>query len=265
MMKNDNLKNMDFDWEIPVDSVPLPSKGKIYSKDSWFSNKEFIDIKAMTATEEDILMSSAFIKKGTVIEELIKSCVMEKNIDIDDLIAGDRNAILVAIRITGYGKDYNTNITCGNCQGVNENYSFDLSELPIKRLTIEPCEEGKNIFEYILPVSKKKVKFRLLSGRDEKEMQDENLKKVKLFGENYIGNITANLEKMIVDIDGVTHRGKIANFISMMPAFDSRSLRKYISDSQPGIDTKVDFCCQHCGNKKKIDMPINTDFFWPSI
>ena len=140
-----NQAQQDLGFDIPVETVPLPSQGKIYSEDNWFYNKETIDIKSMTANEEDILASQAYIKKGTVIEELIKSCVMNRDANVDDLVIGDRNAVSIAIRITGYGSDYTVVSQCANCSASND-VIVDLSELEIKRLTIEPVSENETKF-----------------------------------------------------------------------------------------------------------------------
>ena len=130
-----NVLRDDFGMEIPVESVPLPSEGKIYPADSAAYSRETVEIRAMTAKEEDILTSRALIKKGTVISELIKSCVVDKTIDIDSLILGDRNAIMTAVRVTGYGAEYRVEVVCPSCSE-KSSQDFNLGELPIKRLKI---------------------------------------------------------------------------------------------------------------------------------
>ena len=166
--------NQSIDWQIPIESAPLPSKGLIYDKDSFFYMKETIDIKSMTAREEDIIMSSAYQRRGVVMEELIKSCIGKVGVDPMELIAGDKNALLISIRITGYGSSYDTKITCPNC-GAKREKRFDLSNLGINRLGAEPVEAGKNAFLYSLPVTKKKVMFKLLNGYEEEAKNKEIL------------------------------------------------------------------------------------------
>ena len=134
-MPTSNVMKDEFNWEVPVESVPLPSKGIIYSPDSLLYNTETLQIKAMTAKEEDILTSQAYIKEGVMIEKLISSCLIDKSINVNDLIAGDRNALMVSIRITGYGSDYNVSHTCTSCDHVNK-ITANLSELKIKRFRI---------------------------------------------------------------------------------------------------------------------------------
>ena len=257
-----NLKSESFNWEVPVETVPLPSKGLIYSTDSWFHMKETVDIKSMTANEEDILASQAYVKKGIVIDELIKSCVMDKSINIGDLLVGDKNALAIAIRITGYGSKYDCNVYCVHCQHKN-NKVFDLSSLPIKSLGATPVESGQNKFEYILPVSKKSVIFKIMTGNDIEELEKNVANKRQMLGELSIGTITSNLQNQIVSIDGITDKGKINEFVNIMPAFDSRSLRSYMVKVQPGIDMNVEFDCDNCNAKNKASLPINANFFWP--
>lgn len=258
-----NVMKDDFGLEVPVEAVPLPSEGKIYSADSSSHNRETIEIRAMTAKEEDILTSRALIKKGTVISALLKSCIVDKSINVDTLISGDRNALMTAIRITGYGADYEVEVTCPECDAKNKT-SFDLSELPINRLTIEPIEPGANLFEYELPVSKKKVVFKFLTGKDELNMSIEadRRKKKKLQGD--IDNmVTARLKNSIISIDGIDDRNKIATFIKNMPARDSRSLRKHMDDHEPGIEMKGWLECDSCYEQSEVNLPIGVNFFWP--
>jgi len=261
-IKKMHMKSEGIDWEVPVETVPLPSYGKIYSKESWFYNKETVDIKAMTALEEDILTSQAYLKKGTVIDELIKSCIMSRDADPNDLTAGDKNALAISIRITGYGSDYAAIVNCPKCGHINEK-TFDLTSLEINRLGAEPVEQGKNIFEYILPISKKKVLFKIMTGHDEQEKQKEQESKIKVLGEYSVGMVTSNLEHMIVSIDGVTDKSKINSFIKVMPAFDSKKLRTHMANIQPGIDMAVQLDCDGCEKKSDVQLPVNTEFFWP--
>ena len=241
-----NVMKDDFNMEVPVESVPLPSEGKVYPADTSSHNRTHIDIKAMTAKEEDILTSRALIKKGTVISELIKSCVVDKSINVNKLISGDRNALMTAIRITGYGADYEAEVDCPECDERSKQ-EFNLSELPIRRLEIEPVAEGENAFEFELPVSKKKVVFRFLTGQDEQDMSiaSERRRKKKIGGD-YDNVVTSRLHQSVMSVDGITDKNKIAQFIRNMPARDSRMLRKYMDDNEPGVDMKLWMNCPHC-------------------
>jgi hypothetical protein len=261
VMKNNIMKD-DFGWEVPVESVPLPSKGVIYSPNSILHGKETLQIKAMTAQEEDILMSPALAKDGSTIIHLIKSCLIDKSIDVNELIAGDRNALMISIRVTGYGTHYPININCENCSKLNE-VDVDLSTLEIKRLNISPIEIGKNEFSFDLPVMKKQVIFKYLNANDDKNRQA----KVDFIEKHSQGlrtnNVTSFLEESIVSIDGIKDKNKIVHFVKNMPAFDSKSLRKYINENAPGINMKQECTCSYCGHKNEFNLPINSNFFWP--
>ena len=210
-MPTSNVMKDEFGWEVPVESVPLPSKGVIYSPDSLLYNTETLQIKAMTAKEEDILTSQALIKDNLVVEKLIQSCLIEKSIDVNELTIGDRNALMVSIRITGYGSDYNVTHNCENCSS-NNKVNVDLSQLSIKRLTEQPVEPGKNLFTYQLPVTKKNVCFKFLNGHDQKEIAIIE-KRLKNAGISYDNSVTNYLENTIVSVDGITDKNKIKHFI----------------------------------------------------
>lgn len=252
----------DFGLDIPVETVPLPSNGVVYPVDNSLHGRETVDIKAMTAREEDILTSKSYLKKGTVITELLKSCFIDKNIDPRDLLAGDRNALMVAVRVTGYGSDYDAEIECSECS-TKAPHSFNLGELPIKRLEINPVALGMNLFEFTLPYTKKVVKFKFLTGKDEEEILATSEKQKKL-GLSTEATVTTSLLYSIVSIDGIEDRAKISSFVKMMPARDSLSLRNYIKDNEPGIIMKQETSCPSCGHVEEVNMPLGVTFLWPS-
>lgn len=255
------LKN-DFGFEIPAEVVPLPSRGLVYPVSSSLHGKDVIEIKAMTAKEEDILTSRALLKKGTVITELIRSCLIDRSINPLDLLSGDRNALMVAIRITGYGHTYDAELECSSCSEKFK-WEFNLAELPIKQLEIEPTRQGANEFEFTLPGIKKVVKFKFLTGADEEEIARyaERTKKHNLGGES---NVTTNLLFSITEVEGVTDRAKLANFVKSIPARDSMMLRSYIRESEPGIVMKQEATCGSCGYTEEVNMPLGASFLWPS-
>ncbi len=259
-IKKSNVMLDDFGIDIPVESVPLPSRGVIYSNES-LRDTETLDIKPMTAKEEDILTSRAYIKNGTVISKLISSCLSDKSINPDDLISGDRNALLIALRITGYGADYTLEIGCPACGKTNTS-TFDLSSLPIKRLQIDPVETGENMFEVQLPVTKKNVRVKFLNGHDEKEMMIINERKKKN-GFNVESAVTDRLARSIISIEGITDKNKINLFVQHMPARDSLALRRFLDEYEPGVDMKSHMTCTHCHEESEVDLPIGASFFWP--
>ena len=255
----------EFGWEVPVEIVPIPSEGKVYSQDSPLFHVKTLQIKAMTAREEDILSSAALLKEGTVITHLISSCLVNKSIDVDDMLIGDRNALMVSIRITGYGSNYSAVATCPEC-GVKSSNDFNLSELEIKPLEIEPSSAGENLFSYTLPVTKKEVNFRFTTGKDEHERSIiVDRKRKSMPGMKIDDNITSRLTQLIFSIDGITDKNKITQFVRKMPALDSKSLRKYINDHEPGIDMSSWIRCENCSESSKISLPMGSNFFWPSL
>lgn len=257
-----NVLRDDFGFEVPVEAVPLPSMGLIYPSGTPLYRSETVDIRSMTAKEEDILTSRALIKKGTVISHLLKSCVVDKNIDVESMISGDRNALMIALRITGYGAEYNVEVSCPECSERNKQ-DFSLADLPIKRLEVEPVVDGANLFEYILPVSKKRVLFRFLTGADETEMSQEADRRKKKLGVESDSSVTMRLQTAIVEVDGIKDKNKIAQFVRSMPAGDSRALRKYMDDAEPGVEMKSFMTCSSCGESSEVRLPLGASFFWP--
>jgi hypothetical protein len=252
----------EFGLDIPLELVPLPSSGKVYPAGSSLHNMDAVEIRPMTAREEDILTSRALLKKGTVVTELIRSCLVDRSINPNELLGGDRNALMVAIRITGYGPEYKAEVECGECS-TKSPHDFNLAELPIRRLELEPVVPGANVFQFQLPYSKKLVKFRFLTGRDEEEISATNEKQKKL-GLSTESSVTTNLSYAIVSVDGVEDRAKIVNFIKHMPARDSLALRNYIRDNEPGVLMKQDTTCPACGHVAEVNMPLGVSFLWPS-
>lgn len=252
----------DFGLEVAQEIVPLPSNGKVYPQESSLYGADIVEIRAMTAREEDILTSRVLLKKGTVISELIKSCMVDKSINTLDLLSGDRNALMVAIRITGYGQEYPVEIECTECN-TKAAHEFNLGLLPIKRLELEPALPGHNLFEFKLPYSGKAVIFKFLTGRDEEDMSALADKQKKL-GIPADTSVTTGLLYSIVSIDGIEDRTKISSFVKMMPARDSLALRTYMRENEPGIIMKQETTCPACGHVEEVNMPLGVTFLWPS-
>lgn len=262
-MQQRNVMLDDFNWEVPHETVPIPSEGRVYPSGSPLYKKKTIDIRSMTANEEDILTSRALIKKGTVITRLLSACVTDKGIDVNSMLSGDRNALMVAIRITGYGSEYKAEVTCPSCSDKSRQ-EFNLSDLPIKRLSISPVKPGENRFKFVLPVTKKTVNFRFLTGKDESEMAIENQRMQEIFPDRESdGLVTSRLANCIVSIDEIDDKNKISHFVKNMPALDSRKLRTYMDDSEPGIEMRSIMSCPSCGARSEVELPLGAGFFWP--
>ena len=252
------------DFVSPTDFVELPSKGIFYPEGHPLHNKEVIEIKYMTAKEEDILTSETLLKKGLAIERFLESIVLDKSIKVNELLIGDRNAILIAARISGYGDSYDTKYACPAC-GTQNDFSFDISKPQIHHpdpdglKTIEKNERGNFVFK--LPVTEFKVECRLLTGKDENYLVEmtKNKKKQRLQD----SAITDQFKMMILSINNVTDKTMINQFIDVMPAADARSLRLAYASCTPNVKIKDDFSCISCGHMQELEVPFGADFFWP--
>ncbi len=253
----------DFNIVVPAEVVTLPSKGVLYPPNSNLHGRLQLDIKAMTTREEDILTSTALIKKGTVITELIKSCVVDKSVDIDQLISGDRNALMIGIRCTGYGPTYKPEMKCPAC-GTKQVKEFDLSQLPIKELEEEPIRPGVNEFGFTLPITKAVVTFKLLTGKDEEELLVAQERKKKVMSSVVDSLVSDQIKAALVSVNNVTDRNKLAFFVDNMPGRDSLALRDKMKSVQPGIDMTQLFECENCEHSEEVQIPIGIEFFWPS-
>jgi RNase P subunit RPR2 len=261
----DDLKDITVEEKsffLPI-QVSLPSKGKLYDEKSSLHKVEYLELRGMTAREEDILTSRAYIRSGTALDKVLKSCITDRNIDLDDLLIGDKNTLLVALRIESYGTDYRINITCPDCNEKQE-YTFSLSEAELKILSAESLEEYKNLFEMQLPKSKAVVKFKLLTSRDDREiteLREALKKKAGIVEENLI---TSRMFKQIISVNGNEDRNYISKFVQTLPILDSKAFREYVRSIEPDVSLKCSFTCSSCGFKDKIDVPITLEFFWPT-
>jgi len=250
--------------EIPIEAISLPSKGLLYPHEHPLANAETVEIRCMTARDEDILTSRALIKNGTVLSRLMKGCLINKLVDPDSLITGDRNALLISLRVTGYGADYNVEIECTDC-GEKFEHEFDLSKLEIKRLGAMPLEPNTNLFAFQLPMSKKMIHFKLLNGKDEMEMAQESARKKKALKSQIDSTMTSKLHRAIVSVEGETDRGKIFQIINAMRAGDARALRQYMTEVEPDVNMEQQIICSQCGEVIEVDIPLAVSFFYPDL
>jgi hypothetical protein len=257
------LQPGDEGYVPPTDAVPLPSEGKIYPPEMSLHLEDSVLIRSMTATDEDIITSRGLLKEGKAITALLRSCLVDKSIDPDDMVAGDRNAICTAIRITGYGRRYQPQIECPRCEKVGEG-DFDLALMEVKRLGADPISPGANAFRYVLPVTKKEVVFKILTGKDENELSEtiENAKKLSDIGLER--GVTLRLFHAILSVGGVDDRIRIERFVRHMPALDSRALRAYVDKISPGVEMRQRYKCEDCKAETEVEVPMTTEFFWPT-
>lgn len=254
--------DQSFSWTNPTEFVDLPSEGLRYPQGHPLYNQTSVEIRHMTAKEEDILTSESLIRKGIVLDRLIDSVLVNKSIKAESLLIGDKNAILIAARVTGYGEDYDASVDCPNCGETNK-ASYDI---PSIIQTVEPSEDvnwvGHDTFKVSLPRTKVEVTCRLLTGRDE-ESRRQRQKNEKRAGVASSGGLTSQIEMIITSINGSEDRGMIRSFVQNMPALDARHLRKVYASAVPNIELKADFTCVACEHNTEMEVPITAGFFWP--
>jgi len=239
-------------FKMPTETVELPSKGLLYPEDSELA-KGTIEIKYMTAREEDILTNQAYIKNGTVLDKLMKSLIVSK-INYDELLIGDKNAIMIASRILGYGSDYSFSYN-------NEEYTVDLSLIENKPLKEELFTNRTNEFSFTLPKSKNNITFKLLSHKDEQDINRE-LEGLKKINKDSDPSLSTRLKYMITSVEGLRDKKDIREFVdNALLAQDSRALREYIKEIQPDVD--LTFFPNDTTNR--VSIPIGVSFFWPDI
>ena len=241
--------------KFPSEIVDLPSKGKCYSKDSPLRDGK-IEIKYMTTKEEDILTSQNLVKKGIVLDVLLNSLILTEGIDVDDLVIGDKNAVMIASRILAYGPEYVTEIQDPET-GEQQTHTFNLTECPFKELPKDVKYEG-NLFEFKLPASKSIVKYKLINGRDEKLIAQE-LKSMEKTGTS--ADMSTRLKYSIEQIDDVKDKNKIFQAVQNMLSRDSLALRTEMSRISPDIIMKQDV--EIGGKTVDVDIPLTVGFFWP--
>ena len=251
------------DFSSPTELVDLPSKGRFYPEGHPLHNAETIEIKYMTAKDEDILTSPSLLKKGIAIDRFLQNVILDKRIRVSSLLSGDKNAILVSSRINGFGAEYTTKVTCPGCTTVSEN-KFDLAEVmayhgdSFESHDIVPTDHGTFIVK--LPRTKFEVEVRLLTSKDENELAAK-MKANKKRG-HYETNLTDQLRKIIISVNGVDDLQTLSNVVNNLPAFDSRYLRAAYLKVVPGLDMTQHFACPSCGFEKEVDIPLTVDFFW---
>ena len=240
------------EFKLPTETVELPSKGLLYPEDSELA-KGTIEIKYMTAKEEDILTNQSYIKNGTVLDKLLKSLIVSK-INFDDLLIGDKNAIMIAARILGYGSEYSFEYS-------GEEHTVDLSQVENKPLNEELYSSRTNEFTFVLPKSKNTITFKLLTHKDEQDINRE-LEGLKKINKDASPELSTRLKYIIISVEGNRDRKDIRNFVdNYLLAQDSRALREYIKEIQPDVD--LTFFPGDSNTRTSI--PIGISFFWPDL
>ena len=238
--------------KFPTETIDLPSKGLIYPKDNPLSSGK-VEMKYMTAKEEDILTNQSYIESGTVLDKLLQSLIVS-DVNYNDIITGDKNALLIAARVLGYGKDY-------KFEYKGEEVEVDLSIIDNKEFDESSIIKGENKFLYTLPNSKTEVAYKILTSGDEKKIAAE-VKGLKKINKKANPELSTRLKYMIVAVDGEEEKKTIREFVdNYLLAMDSRALRNHIADTQPDVNLTVPV--ELSSGEEDITIPINLNFFWP--
>jgi len=240
------------EFKLPTETIELPSKGLLYPEDSELA-KGVIEMKYMTAKEEDILTNQSYIQNGTVLDKLMKSLIVSK-INYDDLLIGDKNAIMVASRILGYGNEYTFNYG-------GEEHTVDLTAFDNKPLDEKLFVSRTNEFEFTLPKSGNNITFKFLTHKDEQDINRE-LEGLKKINKDASPELSTRLKHMILSVNGERDRKVVREFVDgFLLAQDSRALREYVREIQPDVD--LTFFPN--GSDTRVSLPIGLKFFWPDL
>ena len=243
---------MEQTQKFPTEVVDLPSKGKLYPPDSPLASGT-IEMKYMTAKEEDILTNQNYIEKGIVIDKLLQALIVDKTIDYSQILVGDKNALLIAARILGYGKDYEFDYA-------GEKESVDLSLINNKKLHKDIEKATENSFNFTLPAAGKVITFKLLSHGDEKAI-DSEVKGLRKINKESSAELSTRLKHMIIAVNGDAERKNVRAFVdNEFLARDSRAFRNFLKDFQPDVDMKF---YPENGPEGGVDIPIGVNFLWP--
>jgi len=247
--------------DFPTEVISLPSEGKCYPEKSPLSSGQ-VEIKYMTAKEEEILASQNLIKKGIVLDKLFESIIVDKAINPDEILLGDKNAIVLATRILGYGPEYKVEIA--NKYGENEDVSIDLSKIQTKDVDISKLNRD-NLYDFVTPTGKNVLKFQLLSHGDEKKIDIDVKAMDRLNKGGVSAELTTRYRYMIKSVDGKEDIKSISNFINnKFLSRDTRAFRNHIMELQPDMNMKFEHEDIETGEKEEKVIPLGIGFFYPT-
>ena len=247
-------------YDFPTEVITLPSEGKCYPEDHPLSSGE-LEIKYMTAKEEEILASQNLISKGVVLDKLFESIIADKKINIDDIIIGDKNAIVLATRILGYGPEYKIQVP--SIEGQTE-IQIDLSKVQTKDVDLDKLNR-ENIYEWVTPVGKNVIKWRMLTHGDEKMIDTDVRAMNRLNKDGASAELTTRFRYMIKSVDGKEDTKSIVDFVNnKFLARDTRAFRTHIKELQPDMKMEFEYDNPNTGEKEMTPIPMGVGFFWPS-
>ena len=244
----------------PTTVLALPSEGKFYGEGHPLHGKDTIEIRQMTTAEEDILSNRTLIQKGTALDKFLERILIDSKVGPDDLLVGDKNAVLIQARIDGYGNDYDTQVACPNCTAT-QRHTFNLTECitPVLSESTESIQNQRGNFVVTLD-NGWEVEIRPLTGSDENKLlkASANRKKAGL-SETVIQD---QLNAMIVSVSGHEDRATISKAVQHMTGKQSRAIREAYRSSVPNIELRSEVDCQECGTTTEMEVPLSADFFW---
>ena len=248
-------------YDFPTEIISLPSQGKCYSEDNPLS-KGTLEIKYMTAREEEILASQNLVRKGVVIDKLFESIIVEKDVNIDDIVLGDKNAILLATRVLGYGPEYKIEMT--DSLGEPQSVTIDLGVVKTKEIDVELLS-SENRYEFTTPFGKNKLEFKILTHGDEKKI-DADIKALSRLNKGGVSaELTTRYRFMILSVDGNSDTQSITSFINnKFITRDTKAFREYIAKITPDINMEFDFEDEQTGETEVRSIPMGVGFFWPT-
>lgn len=260
------------DYKFPTEVIDLPSKGLIYPKDNPLASGK-VEMKYMTAKEEDILTTQSYIKDGTVLDRLFQSLIVGngegQQIKYSDLVTGDKNAIMIAARILGYGKDYTVEIDDPTSPGTKQKETIDLTQFENKEYDgSNQIEPHKNEFEFTLPTSERKITFMAMTESKERKVKHQVeaiMKANRKVKDMTSRELTTRMKNMITSVDGSTEQKDINHFVdNELFAVDSKALRTHINKVVPDIDLTFEFISEESGEGREMQLPMDVTFFWPN-
>jgi hypothetical protein len=244
---------MEQKFKLPTEVVELPSKGKLYPADSPLASGK-VEMKYLTAKEEDILTNANYIRQGIVIDKLLKSLLVT-DVNYDDILVGDKNAMMVAARILAYGKDYEFEY-----DGVKQ--IADLSKIEPKPLAPELESATENEFSFTLPSTGNILTFKLLTHGEDVKI-DQEVKGLQRINKDSVNDVTVRFAHLVTSINGSRDQKDIRDFVNnYFLAIDAREFRKYYNRLNPDLDLSITLVNSN-GEEEDTDLPIGLTFFWP--
>tara|TARA_R100001510_G_C7656308_1_gene216182 strand:+ start:3341 stop:4186 length:846 start_codon:yes stop_codon:yes gene_type:complete len=257
-------QSQQLEFTVPTHFVDLPSQGNFYPEDSPLCGVESVEMRYMTAKDEDILTNKSLIKNGTVLDRLLQNLLVDKSFKPQDFLVGDKSALIVQARINGYGSDYEVKVACPSC-GTIDDYQFDLEQAYSQKVldfdNLVVTKTNSNTFITTVPFSKAEVEIRLLTGKDERDIANTNRMRTK----NKLSELSLTEQMLfyIVSVNGNSDRSYVNSFVDNMPALDAKHLRATYKEINPTVELEQNFDCSACGYNQVLEVPFTSEFFWP--